>query len=207
MGYYRGDHYRSGRYRGDYYRGDPGFFSFIGKAIKGAVRVVGGAAMGFITGGGVKGAIAGAVGGTVHAVAAGTREETMAAGGSETAYTPDVRAAHEAVLANPPALRLPGSGTQLPMIVGPGGAMSMVRGLHPNKSTYVTRGGGTSRWPQQLVIHAKHSELVKSRRMNVGNARALRRSIRRLSGFAKLARRVMVVSHRFKKRGAVKRRR
>ena len=198
MGYYRGDHYRSGRYRGDYYRGDPGFFSFIGKAIKGAVRVVGGAAMGFITCGGVKGAIAGAVAGTGSAVSAGIREETLAAGGSETAYTPDVRAAHEAALANPPALRLPGAGTNLPMLMGPGGGMSMVRGLRPNKSTYVTRGGGTSRWPQQLVIHAKHSELVKSRRMNVGNARALRRSLRRLSGFAKLARRVLIVRSHFK---------
>src|SRR5439155_1055840 len=85
MGYYRGDHYR--RYAGDYYRGDPGFFSSIGKAIKGAVRVVGGAAMGFITGGGIKGAIGGAVAGTAHAVAAGTREETLEAGGSQTALT------------------------------------------------------------------------------------------------------------------------
>jgi hypothetical protein len=93
----------------------------------------------------------------------------------------------------------------LPMIQGPGGAMTMMRGLHPNKSTYVTRGGGTSRWPQQLVIHAKHSELVKSRRMNVGNARALRRSLRRLSGFAKLARRVLVVQHRYKKTRHAKR--
>ena len=38
MGYYRGamprgDYY--GGVRGDYYRGDPGFFSFIGKALKG----------------------------------------------------------------------------------------------------------------------------------------------------------------------------
>src|SRR2546429_1134799 len=37
MGYYQGDHYRSRRFAGDYYRGDPGFFSFIGKALKGAV--------------------------------------------------------------------------------------------------------------------------------------------------------------------------
>jgi hypothetical protein len=205
MGYYRGDHYRSGYRRGDYYRGDPGFFSLIGKAIKGAVRVVGGAAMGFITGGGIKGAIGGAIAGTGHAIVAGTREETLAAGGSESAYTPDVRAAHEAALANPPALRVPGAGMALPMIQGPGGAMTMMRGLHPNKSTYVTRGGGTSRWPQQLVIHAKHSELVKSRRMNVGNARALRRSLRRLSGFAKLARRVLVVQHRYKKTRHAKR--
>jgi hypothetical protein len=34
--------------------------------------------------------------------------------------------------------------------------------------------------------------------MNVGNARALRRSLRRLSGFAKLARRVLVVRSHFK---------
>ena len=36
MGYYRGDHYR-----GDYYRGDPGFFSFIGGALKGLVSGIG----------------------------------------------------------------------------------------------------------------------------------------------------------------------
>jgi hypothetical protein len=66
-----------------------------------------------------------------------------------------------------------------------------VKGRRLNKSTYVTRGGGTSQWPQQILIHPKGTECVKSRRMNVANVRALRRSIRRATGFAKLARRVM----------------
>jgi len=204
MGYYRGDHYR--RYAGDYYRGDPGFFSSIGKAIKGAVRVVGGAAMGFITGGGIKGAIGGAVAGTAHAVAAGTREETLEAGGSQTALTPELREAHALAVSRGAAhgaMIGPPMGTAM-MVTGPGG---YVRGLRPNKSTYVTRGGGTSRWPQQLQVHPRHTELVKSRRMNVGNARALRRALRRAQGFAKLARRVLVVTHRFKKRGVARKRR
>jgi len=203
MGYYRGDHYR--RYAGDYYRGDPGFFSSIGKAIKGAVRVVGGAAMGFITGGGVKGAIGGAIAGTAHAVAAGTREETLEAGGSGTAITPELREAHALAIQRGAAHAMiaPPTGTAM-MVTGPGG---YVRGLRPNKSTYVTRGGGTSHWPPQLIVHPKHTELVKSRRMNVGNARALRRALRRAQGFAKLARRVISVTHRFKRGRAKKSRR
>lgn len=67
----------------------------------------------------------------------------------------------------------------------------MVKGRRLNKSTYVTRGGGTSPWPEQIIVHPKGTECVKSRRMNVTNVRALRRSIRRATGFAKLARRVL----------------
>ena len=93
-----------------------------------------------------------------------------------------------------------------PMATVAGGMPGYVRGFRPNKSTYVTRGGGTSHWPQQLIIHPKHTELVKSRRMNVGNARALRRALRRAHGFAKLARRVMATTRTFKKRGVVARR-
>lgn len=69
--------------------------------------------------------------------------------------------------------------------------MCNVKGRRLNKSTYVTRGGGTSGWPQQILIHPKGTECVKSRRMNVTNVRALRRAVRRATGFAKLARRVM----------------
>src|SRR5439155_25995271 len=112
MGYYRGDHYR--RYAGDYYRGDPGFFSSIGKAIKGAVRVVGGAAMGFITGGGIKGAIGGAVAGTAHAVAAGPREATLEAGGPQPALPPALREAHA-----PPVSRGSAHGAMIGPPMGP----------------------------------------------------------------------------------------
>ena len=73
------------------------------------------------------------------------------------------------------------------------------RGYHPNKSTYETRGGGTSRWPQELELHRKGEVLVRNRRMNVGNARALKRALRRAHGFERLARRVMHVRHTFKK--------
>src|SRR5438477_9595915 len=207
MGYYRGDHYR--RYAGDYYRGDPGFFSFIGKAIKGAARVVGGAAMGFISGGGIKGAIVGAAGGTGLAIREGIQQETLEAGDRGSAMTPELREAHAAAVARSaaksglPMIRTLGGP---PMATVGGGMPGYVRGLRPNKSTYVTRGGGTSHWPAQLIVHPKHTELVKGRRMNVGNARALRRALRRAQGFAKLARRVISVSHRFKKRGRARKR-
>jgi hypothetical protein len=59
------------------------------------------------------------------------------------------------------------------------------RATRPNKSTYVTRGGGTSRWPHQLVLHEKGSECVTVRRRHVTNAKALRRAISRLKGFVK----------------------
>jgi hypothetical protein len=55
-----------------------------------------------------------------------------------------------------------------------------------------------------LQLHARGTVQVKSRRMNVGNARALRRAIRRARGFAKLAGRVLVATKRFK--GAKKKR-
>jgi len=204
MGYYRGDHYR-----GDYYRGDPGFFSFIGKALKGAVSLIPGV-------------------GPVLTAAAGVRQALKGGGVPLPApyvpgplgMIPGVGTALErsfSSLSPNIGVMAPGGGgggliTQSPMgtPVSQAGIMMQLgrmRHTHPNKSTYVTRGGGTSRWPQQLIVHPKHTEAVTSRRMNVGNARALRRSLRRLSGFAKLARRVLVVSHKFKKRGAVRRKR
>src|SRR2546423_12312456 len=94
MGYY-------GDRRGDYYgggRGDPGIFDFI----KTAVKVVGGAAGGFLTGGPV-GAIRGAVGGAVSAGRSNLRTEELAAGGSGSAYTPALRKAHSLALARGPA--------------------------------------------------------------------------------------------------------
>jgi len=76
-------------------------------------------------------------------------------------------------------------------------------GFRMNKSTYVTRGGGTSRWPAGLQVHPKHSTCVKRRRRNVGNAKALRRAISRVKGFVKLARKAhqLVGGHRQKKLG------
>jgi len=200
MGYYQGDHYR--RYQGDYYRGDPSFLSGIGRAVK----VLAGTAIGYLTGG-PKGAIAGAVGGTSEAISTGITQETLAAGGSQSALTPALQAQHKAALLKGPVGKPPGG-----MIGGPPGmALALmpgmhVRRMHPNKSTYVTRGGGTSRWPVGITIHPKGTEAVPSRRMNVANPRALRRALRRAHGFAKLARRFIALTHRFKKKGARRRR-
>lgn len=81
----------------------------------------------------------------------------------------------------PPVFDGAGQGTGLALAQCPAG-------FRLNKSTYVTRGGGTSRWPLGLQVHPKGSTCVKRRRRNVGNARALRRSISRVKGFVKLAR-------------------
>jgi hypothetical protein len=93
---------------------------------------------------------------------------------------------------------------------GPSG-MALVKsgacpiGFRLNKSTYVTRGGGTSHWPKGLKVHQKGSTCVKRRRRNVGNARALRRAISRVRGFVHLAHRAMrLVGHtRGKRRAAL----
>src|SRR6266849_9003698 len=71
-----------------------------------------------------------------------------------------------------------------------------------NKSTYVTRGGGTSHWPMGLQVHEKGTTCVKRRRRNVGNAKALRRAISRVKGFVKLARKAhsLVGGHGKRKR-------
>lgn len=205
MPYYNaGDYYG----RGDYYMGDPGLFSAIGGLFKKAIGVVAPAALGLITGGPV-GGIIGAVKGTISEVQKGITQETLAAGGG----APPMIA--------PPApigIMAPGGGrqiiTQSPLGT-PVSAAAIQRQLmpfgqrrtHPNRSTYVTRGGGTSRWPVGLQVHPKGTEPVVARRMNVGNSRALRRALRRARGFAKLAHKVLRATHQYKGKGFGGRRR
>lgn len=191
-----GSNYNAGDYyRGDYYQGDPGLLGTLFKGVTGAIG-------GFVTGGPL-----GAIGGAARGLLGGGKPATPATG---TALVPS--------LPPPPVLQAPagvgigyfnpqGGGLGLgvfpekPAPTFPGGMqIPTVRGMHYNKSTYETRGGGTSRWGPSgsLQIHPKGTVLVKSRRMNVGNARALKRALRRARGFERLARSVMVV-HRFKK--------
>lgn len=185
MPYYRGDYYR-----GDYYQGD--FFGSIFGGIKGAVK-------GFASGGllgAIKGGVKGLVSSGAHpnlpqpksmAIAPNFYPGTgppdvggqIAAAQINAGYVPDVNV--------PPAAMIPAFAN-----TGPAGPL---KGYHANKTTYETRGGGTSRWPHSLVLHPKGSVLVKNRRMNVGNARALKRALRRAGGFARLARRVMSFTH------------
>ena len=97
----------------------------------------------------------------------------------------------------------PGQNKQLPATMSKAGSCGLVlvngryKATRMNKSTYVTRGGGTSRWPRSLQVHEKGTECVTVRRRNVGNAKALRRSISRVRGFLKLYRKAAsLVGHR-----------
>ena len=201
MGYYQGDHYRSRR-AGDYYRGDPGFFSFIGKALKGALTHIPGVGPVFEAASAVRGLLkrhgaplpAPYIPGPAGLIPGGG----MAVERAFSSLDPGV------------GVMAPGGGggiiTTSPMgtPVHPAAIameLARIRHTHPNKSTYVTRGGGTSRWGVGLQVHPKGTEAVTSRRMNVGNARALRRALRRARGFAKLAHKVLRATHQFKGKG------
>lgn len=63
-------------------------------------------------------------------------------------------------------------------------------GYRLNKTKYVTRGGGTSRWPVGLQLHEAKSTCVKRRKINAGNGRAATRAVRRLVSFYRLSQRV-----------------
>ena len=184
MYYGQGDYYK-----GDYYTGDPGIFGTLG-------RVIGGAVGGFIRGG-PTGAIVGAVGGTAVALRKNLAEETLAAGGSASAYTPAMKARHAEILARGGAGTIQRGGLAMQRLAaGAGGGLMLppgagrMRRLHWNKSAYFTRGGGTSQWPRGVQLHPAGTVAVPSRRMNVANARALRKAIRRLSGFGKIVHRI-----------------
>jgi hypothetical protein len=188
----RGD-YRSGY--GDYAAGDP-FLGGLFRGIKRGLGVLVRTGIGFATGG-IPGAIAGAVGGTVHEVSAGVGEERAAAV-NDAAQGTNPGAVIRRPMMTPMGPPRDGVITESPLgtPVSPAAIarqMAMhggVRRTHPNKSTYITRGGGTSRWPVGVQIHPKGTEAVTTRRMNVANPRALRRSLRRVAGFAKLTKRV-----------------
>jgi hypothetical protein len=166
MPYYTGDPplYRGDYYRGDYYRGDPGLFSFVGKALGGVAKL--GTSV-------VRAGLGLAAPQNIPALSAPAMSF-----GQQPSYG----------LIN---IGQPGPSTGL-INIGGGGLRGMIgpacpKGFRVNKSTYIRRGGGTAKLPPGLVL--KGTTCVRSRRMNVGNARALRRGLRRVAGFAKLVKR------------------
>jgi hypothetical protein len=169
VSYYQGDAMRGDYYRGDYYRGDPGLFAAVGKRLRGLAS----AAITRYT---------------------GLKIPTFAATRPPTGTM-------RALVSQIPGATGPGTMIQYDHMDPPAGGGQLLpggprrRALHWNKAAYVTRGGGTSRWPQQLLVHPKLTEAVPNRRMNVGNARALRHALHRVGGFARLARRVMHFTH------------
>lgn len=167
--------------------------SFLG-VLGGIAKVVGGAVVGAATGG-IPGAIIGGVsaaagssGGGVRSAAAlpqttfqsiyGARGLVGSPAGIPT-FTP----------ASMTGIRLTSGGQPSPLTTL---ATACPRGFHQGK--------------HKSLLHP-FGGCVKNRRMNVANTRALRRSIRRLSGFEKLAKRVLRITthrpvsvHGFKKR-------
>lgn len=201
MGYYRGGDCMYGRgdyYRGDYYRGDPGIGSFFKKALGTALGVAR-----FVPGLGTVANVATAVlgaakkgQGAVVPTPGMALTPSGAGGGTRRTEVSLFPPRYETETSFGATFGGGGGGGGTAMMAAPGTALGpclitrdgrVIRG-RPNKSTYITRGGGTSRWPQDLIIHPRGTECVRPRRMNVANPRALRRSIRRMAGFAKLAR-------------------
>jgi hypothetical protein len=192
MPYYQAGDY----YRGDYYRGDFLGLGKLAKKVVGTVaRVVGSV-------------VPGPVGMIARAIS-----PPASAGGRVTFFPPEPSIPNPFVSQLPPGAQniiIPnpgGGGGNYPMVTGGGGTALMAcptKGMRTNKSTYVTRGGGTSRWPHELLVHPKGTECVKTRRLNVANPRALRRALRRASGFVKLARRAHVRLSQFTGRGKSK---
>jgi hypothetical protein len=95
----------------------------------------------------------------------------------------------------------PPSGAGVPggkvVAVGPDGALCTLPHHHLNKSKYFRKRPGII---GPLVFGAeelveKGTACVKNRRMNVGNARALRHALRRARGFEKLAMRTIHLLH------------
>jgi hypothetical protein len=182
----QGDNYQRGDYyRGDYYRGDP----FIHKKIIGGVKAIGKAVLKLSPAG---------------RVISGAAELAKKFLPGPSAGSPQFSPPGGMMLMPPSGMN---GGNVVPSqgvldVIGacaPGGRL--LKGYRWNKSGYFTKGGGTSRWPDTVQYHPAGSTCVKTRRMNVANARALRRALRRASGFAKLARRYVAVQRRFKKKG------
>lgn len=187
MPYYRGDYYRGD---GNYYRGD---FLGIGKLVGGIAKAGLGVATSLFRASPVGQAV-GAIANIVHPSLPAPKGTALQLAGQSPSQFGLINVGGQGTQGG--LLNIAG-GTPAPAGFGLGVPMPGVKGYHLNRSTYETRGGGTSRWggSGNLQIHPKGTVMVRNRRMNVGNARALKRALRRAGGFARLARRVMSFTH------------
>lgn len=163
---------------GDYYRYQAGgLFGSIGRAIGGAVS-------GFVKGG-VTGAIGGAVSGALGKKT-GTAVVPVPPSGMQIPMMSPIGVPR----GTPGAVRSPGIVGMGQRLIpggasgyesGPGGVPGM-SGYHLNKTGYFTHSEG---------YIPPRTKWVKNRSANPGNARALRRAIRREQSFVALAKRVL----------------
>lgn len=171
-----------------YYMGDP---SFLG-ALWGGVK-------GFVTGG-WGGAITGAIAGS-HGPSYGAPAAAGAAPHGGVGPTPLANISHAVGYGAGTAVRAIGQHPYLSAAgaaAGGGGliAAHYIRGGHPAAA------GGVGVGARGYHVSKRTGALVRNRRMNVCNPRALRRAIRRARGFEKLAlKSIRLVSpHRLKRR-------
>jgi len=168
---------------GDYktygYAGDPGFLSSLWKGIKSvALPIIGGLVAGPF------GAAAGAALGAPKPQAPQFPMVPQAGGGFPIAG----QVSFPGGLSISGGAMVPGRGRLPPFTArGPGVLPSGGRGGQLVPSGYHFAKDGSGR-------------LVRNRRMNVANPRALRRSMRRVQGFEKLARRTITFTRRVKMR-------
>ena len=177
MSYYQGDYYQ-----GDYYQGDPGLWSIIKSGLRTAGRVAGAAF-------GLPVAAAAGVGTAVMARATSKWGQAVpfGVGLAAQAVAPSLAQRFQIPLPGPNVLRpfaaLPGGvpligpGTSM-QTTGGGSCITCPSGFHANKSASTAR--ATFGAPAGSIC-------VRNRSMNVANPRALRRGLRRVSGFSKLA--------------------
>lgn len=168
---YQGSNYAAGDYYG-YQAG--GLLGFLGKVAKGAVS-------GFVKGGPL-----GAVGGAVSA--AKGKQDTTAIAKMSLPPPPVLMAGPDVPRGTPGAVPQPGVRGAIERVL-PGGQSGYISGAQLGA-------GAPSGWHwNKSYSYAKGlpagSFLVRNRSMNPGNAKALRRSIRRQSSFVALARRVL----------------
>jgi len=163
-----------GDYRTYGYAGDPGFLSSLWRGIKKIAPVV----LGTMIGGPIGGAVGGAVGGR------GTPGVPMRIPGTVGG-----------------ALTFPG-GTSIGMGYQPGGVIPGIKGggtggARPGPMGAPPYVGGSCPTGYHLAKSGP-PRWVKNRRMNIANPRALRKAMRRVSGFEKLAKRTIQFTRRTK---------
>jgi len=175
VSYYQGDYYQ-----GDYYQGDPFLgaligmgASWLGKKLLGKGASAAGKTAIARTGAGAlvgsgTGLVAGAVGGALAQQAGGSLWNRFAGG------TPNIGLGIGSRYQPPTTSQQPISLT----MSGSSGALCCPSGFHPNKSTGMGK---------QTMGMPPGSYCVRNRAMNVANPRALRRGLRRVAGFGKLA--------------------
>jgi hypothetical protein len=168
--------YQASNY-GDYYAGDPGIFGWLAKKALGVAKVIPG----------------------VSGIA-GTAERILFPGAAPPQMPP---------MGTPPIIRAPlpmAPGGQLPAVPVPGTKGAIQRILPGGASGYMSQGIPAgyhlNKAPNRVTGQPAGSYLVRNRSMNPGNARALRRAVRREGAFVSLAKRTLRGSgYTFKKTG------